>query len=494
MKGAKGGKRDRIISKLFSVKNAKIKDENNELDSKTTLKLNRQYINENNNLNSKPKEQIDIQIEEVIPPIKHEVPPTPTVTTTTETTRKNIDENNTKEQVITTEIKKEETELSEIQIDIEKIETKIPNEIFEESENKEEEIEVKIIDALEVILKEDLYELEELEYEFKVLNEKQDAEVDYEKIERLKEELQELLRKFEIIKEKYDFYKYSDKKDYIELDDKFIYDLIIEYKKETGENTLITQINEQVEKIEEYIGIIEKIITIEKDTDTLEADLDEKLEKYEIRDEEFERLKIEYENIDDINNLVDTFNRKQDEIIRDLEYKIETSEKITKDIETTTSYVTNFNRLIQMAILISMSKKIPPTPTGNILKTTLMLSAINAATNFITKKETSRVITKVKYTDYSKSIKKAMNDTSSIITKIDDAFIDIQTINGTFEKECEEYKDQIKDYDKLIKNLNKVEIELKEKQRIAKKYNNKFNKILNINNQKVKKLEELKAS
>lgn len=487
MKGAKGGKRDRIISMLFSNKNTKLKNEAEQIEQKAKLHIYKQGIKQDDN------ENIDIELEEASIKTKNENPHFQNTSISDET--KKDEESETKTVVTTEETEDEKIELIQIKIAPEEIEKQIPEDIFLDEENKvEEEIELKIVDAIETLLKEDLYKLEELEYEFKVLNEKQDEEVEYEEIEKLKEELEELLRKFEIIKQRYEIYEESDKKNYIDLDDDLIYDLIIEYKKETEDNTLIEKINDQVEKIEEYIGIIEKIIDIEKSTDDLEEELDEKLEKFEIRDEEFENLKIEYENVEDINELVDTFNRKQDEIIKDLEYKIETSEEITKKIENTTNYITNFNRLIQMAILISVSKKIPPTPTGNILKTSLMLSAINAAAHFITKKETSKLVTKVKYTDYSKSIRNAVNDTNSIITKIDSAFLDIEAIRETFKKECEEYKEQIEEYDKLIKNLDKVEKELKEKQQIAKKYNKKFNKILHINNQKVKRLEELKAS
>jgi len=484
MKGSKGGKRDRLISILFSNKNAKAKQENEELE-KIKLSAVDKHINKGN-FNSTP---LEVDLQEVI------IEKNDQKTSLSKNEEKEITKDNNKELIITEQTKTKEEELKQVEIKEEEIVNQIPEDVFEKEENKhEEELEFKIVDAIETILKEDLYELEELEYEFKVLNQKQETEIEYEEIEKLKEQVQGLLRKFEIIKEKYEIYRNSDKNDYIELDDNFIYDLVIQYKKETKENSLIGQINEQVEKIEEYIGVIEKIINIETNTGQLEEELDEKLEKFEIRDEEFENLKIEYENVEDINKLIDTFNRKQDEIIKDLEYKIKTSEEITKKVETTTNYVTNFNKLIQMALLISVSKKIPPTPTGNLLKTTLMLSAVNAAAHFITKKETSKLVTKVKYTDYSKNIKEAANNTVLMINKIDDAFLDIETIKEKFEKECGEYKDQIEEYDELIKNIDKVEKELKQKQEIAKKYNRNFENILHMNNQKIKRLEEIKTN
>ena len=481
----------------FSEKNAKIKKENEELELEEQIKLNNCSVNKTIQSDiplNNTDQPIDIELEEIEPELAPEIANSQSNAVINPHINKEVSNPDSNTTIITKEETKE-TQLIGISIDPEEIVDKIPEEVILEDEiNLEEELELKIIDALETILKEDLYELEELEYEFKLLNEKQETEVDYEEIEKLKEELQELLKKFELIKEKYDIYQNSDKENYIDLDDEFIYDLILEYKKETQENTLIQQINDQVEKIEEYIGVIEKIIEIETDTDELDKELDEKLEKFEIRDEEFEKLKMEYENIEDINKLIDTFNRKQEEIMKDLDSKVNAAEDITRRVETTTSYITNFNRLIQMALLISVSKRIPPTPTGIILKTNLMLGAINAAAHFITTRENTREIVRVNYPNYENEIKNAAESTTTAITQIDDAFISIDAIREKFKNECEEYKDQIEEYDKLLKNLDNVERELKEKQKIAKKYNKKFNKILHINKEKVKRKEELETA
>ena len=123
-----------------------------------------------------------------------------------------------------------------------------------------------------------------------------------------------------------------------------------------------------------------------------------------------------------------------------------------------------------------------------------MLGAINAAAHFITTRENTREIVRVNYPNYENEIKNAAESTTTAITQIDDAFISIDAIREKFKNECEEYKDQIEEYDKLLKNLDNVERELKEKQKIAQKYSKKFNKILHINKEKVKRKEELETA
>ncbi len=361
--------------------------------------------------------------------------------------------------------------------------------IIGEEEKKDTLLEIAVINELTIVIKEDLTKLEILEYQIKVLQEKEEKEYDTIELERLKQQLVELIKNFEKLKEKYDI---KDSKN-IELknfiDDKDIYQMVRDYKETVKENTLY----EDIQKIEEYISVIDKIIQVENKNDTLEEEIDEKLDKFNIRDNEFNDMVNGFEDIDKINEEVEQFTKIQDDLIFKLEEKIRKTGEINTSIERYTEYVPNVSALINSALLFNASKKIPPTPAGNIIKTSMILQAVNLAAHFIEAKEKTREVVTVKYTDYAKDITNAMNNISDTIYKIDGAFVDIERIRENFKMQCEEFKLDIPEYDDFIRTLDKTEEQLKINRKIADDYSKTFEVVLKENNAKVKRLENLEV-
>lgn len=366
---------------------------------------------------------------------------------------------------------------------------KQPQPIIIEEEEKDILLEMAVVNELTMVIKEDLAKLEILEYQIKVLQENEEKEYDAVELERLKLQLVELIKEFETLKEKYDI---KDNKN-IELkrfiDDQDIYQMVRNYTDTVKENTVY----EEIQKIEEYISIIDKIIQLENKNDTLEEEIDEKLDKFNIRDDEFNDMVNDFGDIDKINREVEVFTKRQDTLIYELEEKIKKTGEINTTVERYTEFVPNINNLINSAILFNASKKIPPTPAGNIIKTSMILQAVNLAVNFIEPREKTREVVKVKYTDYAKNINNAMDNISDTIYKIDNAFVDIERIRENFKTQCEEFKSYIPEYDDFIKTLDKTEEQLKVNKKIASDYSKSFEEVLTENNAKVKRLENLEV-
>ena len=369
-KGAKGERRDRVISWLFSLKNNNRKKEKEEnKDKKRKTEDNLTYVNENNN-------------------IKEEVPSISIKSsekekeTTIDTDKQVIDQSkndNDKSFSISevTEIKTEEHEIiPEVKI--------IPLE--EEKKEDSNELELSIIGAVEKIIKEDIYELEKIEYELEVLKEKEDKEENVEEVQKLKEELQELIKKLEQIKEKYEYLPYDSNLSLL-IDDEYIYSLVSEYKDTMKDEKIVESINSDIRKIEEYISIIDKIINIEKEEENLDKLIDEKMDDLDIRDLEFEKMKEDYTDIEAIDKYIQDFSYDQEKIINELNRKIQDSISIQTKIEKEINLVPQFNKLIEAALLIAASKKLPPTLGGNLMKANLMVNAIFIASNFIKTEE-----------------------------------------------------------------------------------------------------------
>lgn len=474
MKGAKGSKRDRIISFLFSKKNKKLNEiKLEEEQKKPTISPTTVTNNKTKTAPKKDEENINVilDLDEEIITEKEKI----------EITNTPSSDNSQEKEIVVTK----EPIINEANITPDIVQIEQEEEIFEE-----EDIEKIILETIETIVKEDLYELEQLQYELKVLNDKQEEVVLTDETENLKQQLQEIIEKFEKLKNKY--YPKNKISEIVDIYDNYIYDLIKEYKDDLKDSQIISNMQEEIEQIKDYISIMDQIIHVENQTEEIDKNIDDKLDEFEIRDEDFEIMKDEYQDIEQIKKIIEEFNKNQDSLLRDLEDKVKYSEEITKKVETDVNIVTNLSRLLEAAILIAMSKKIPPTPRGKLIKVGMIIAAVDAATKFVTTKETKREITTVKYTDFSKNIFSALKDISNISNKIDESFVNIETIRQKLKTEYGEYSGTLDAFDELMNNLDNVEKELKTQKDHVVKYHNDFKNILDKNNAKVKKLEEIK--
>ena len=446
-------------------------------------------LRNNKKKNEKKEPEINIEIKNDLPKEKQ-----PTVYIGDEV--KTVEEHEETKSIETSSSSIGENKFTIVEEEETTLEVPVEIETTLEEETNEDELELKVIKSIERVIKTDLYELENIKFKLEVLNNAQDEEIDTKEVEKLKDELEYLLGIFEEIKKKYNNIPFDSNSE-LQINDDEIYTLVNEYKASLAEkqdDNLISQINSEIKEIEEYVSVIETLLYVEKETDTLEETIDEKCEKFGIRDEEFDKLQKEYANIEAINENIEDFTKRQDNIIKDLNYKIEHSENISRRIETQSEIVTNFSKLIEAALMYQMAKKIPSTPAGMILKTGLMIGAATAITELVQVKEKQKEVIEVSYTDYVKDIQNNIANVDSMISSIDKAKSDIEAISYTFKKECEEYASLIPEYDKLLKNIDSMSKTLTEQKDIAKKHKTEFDKVLEKNNQKVKKLEELKTS
>ena len=162
-----------------------------------------------------------------------------------------------------------------------------------------------------------MYELENIKFKLEVLNEIKNQEFETTEIERLKEELEYIIKKFEEVKNKYKNLEINSNTE-LQIDENEIYNLVNEYKErvasEKSEN-LISEVNKQIKQIEEYVSVIDILIHVGNEKDNLETELDEKLEELQIRDDEFDKLQLEYTNIQTMNDEIEAFTKEQDKII-----------------------------------------------------------------------------------------------------------------------------------------------------------------------------------
>lgn len=346
------------------------------------------------------------------------------------------------------------------------------------------------LDEMEIMIKKNYYELENIKYELQIIKIEKDNEVETKKIDELTQKLIELMKRLEELKK--DFFN----KNYKDLykgytSDEYINQLINEYKLAIKENDVNNASILQVKQIEEYINIINEIINVEIEADKEKEKLDIKKEELDIRDTDFDKLKNDYKVVDKINDYVEKFVKEQDYIISDIEYKVKNSTNITKSVEYKTELVVNYSKILTSTLLLATTNIIPQTRRGNLLKLGLIVGAIGNLSSVVKPRlKENKTIIKVTYTDYGREIESKIDSLDNVTLTINKAITDINDLRQTFEKEFKEYANLIPEYKDMIIKLSTIEKDLIVKKALIKDYNQKLDNTLNKNNVKVKSLTE----
>ena len=544
MKGAKGGNRDRIISWLFSEKTRKKHEEelekekeeqlildekrkerrkkkepkkekksqpepvkpveeieildifvDDKVEEKTTDKTNKKdEDNSKEDNNDKKKndshddsrdrnyDELEITLIDVFDTSRDKKPPTLFVDEEVVETIKEQSKKNSKKD------EEKDDDISHIFPEVDEFDI-LENDI-KDNIQQTELVQISIIEEINDLIRNDLYDLRDIKYRIEVLNEQEQDEVLLENVERIQKELEELKRKFEEIKKKYDdLYSFISVKDIKFINDLSLNGIISDYITEGKDGLDNSETINQLYEIEEFIDIINSIIEIEKQKDLVEDSVEAKLVDFSIRDDEFIKLQDQYARVEDINKLIDKYNSEMDHFIDNINYKIDNSLEISRRVEQTMDLVPDFNRMLHAVMLIMAAETIPPTPAGELFRTSLLVNAATMMATAVTPRFQEHLVETRNVTDYSSEIKNGMDDIKGCLYNIENAFGEINYIKDVFEKEFSDYQKDIPEYDELIKNIFAIEKELTRQRKVVYGYNDQLEQSLVVNNQKVKMLE-----
>lgn len=361
----------------------------------------------------------------------------------------------------------------------------------EETSKADTLLQASIIQELNRLLEEDVQDLNDIHYKLKVIENYDKDAVLVDEVERLQKELQELIKRFEEIKKKYDInYNNISLKDLDLINDLEIGDILENYISEGKNGNFDESIFGPITEIKNFMNIINGIIDIEKNKDIVEESLEEKLDTYKIRDEEFEKLQDNFADVEKINDETTKYQYEVNAIIDEINSKLANNVDIEKSIKSTTSVVPNINRILGATALMASSTLIPPTPIGRLFKASLFVTAAHMLATSFQNKTQEKEITHITVTDYSKSIEKNRDDINLALNDIASALDEITYMKDTFEKEFSSFRNQIPEYDKFIENIFSIEKELSKNQVVIRDYSDEVERSLEINNQKIKSYEE----
>ena len=170
--------------------------------------------------------------------------------------------------------------------------------------------------------------------------------------------------------------------------------------------------------------------------------------------------------------------------------KLVIKNQLQKIVEYQSEIVTNYTQSFASILAMAASSLIPPTKTGNILKTALMAGAIAGIVKSrkLVMKE-SKVTTITNYIDYEKEILNSINNVNDVSLTVDATLLNIKDLKKDLEHDFKDYSDSIPNFYNMMVKLDSIEKDLIVKSQIIKDFDKKLEKIKKENNNKIKKIE-----
>lgn len=349
--------------------------------------------------------------------------------------------------------------------------------------------ELKVIQELENLIKENQYQLDKLFAEYYLL-EKEVKEVQYsedakylsQEIEKLLDQLEQIKRELEILVDTVDL------ENIYELHDDYLTYLVDNYKQQASKEMIIDQVQD-FKHDPEYMSIMKKIILFEQARDELEEQVKEKQNELDLRDQDFEILKTECLEIEKTIPLLQRLIDEANLALEEIQTKVAETVHVTENVKTRLK--SSLSLMTQILLMMALLKKKPFKQSMGLMAVEGIIAA-NIVKELLKPKEVKEITLTSDIKDYQDEILSAINDVGSVTVLVEKSLVDIQEIHKNFEHDFSIYQD-LPEYKELLTIITTMEEELtanKEKIIFVQK---EMARELEKNDQKVKRYENLTA-
>ena len=302
---------------------------------------------------------------------------------------------------------------------------------FEElNENNKEKLNKlktrKIIDVYEKELKDIRYELRELEFEYNNIDNEAENIVYSDETDKILSKLSSIIDKLEELKSKIKIENLD------KYDDNYIYTLIEEYLSEFKDKKFISEIKDS----DIYILISKKIEELDNKKDSLLEKVNNKKEELSVKEVNFEKLKDKYSNIEKYSESIDDFYRKQEELLKEMQSKIDNAVSVSEKVEIEYEFIhkNSKNLLKKLAMFMFL-----PGVIGARILSKLTKSFTNNTTNVLDTRKVERKYKVVDVKDYSDNIKNSIETIDNVSDALSKSTYEIDKL---ISKVKEDYKDK----------------------------------------------------
>lgn len=346
-------------------------------------------------------------------------------------------------------------------------------------------LKMEITNILENNIKDNIYELKKIDSTFYTIEKKIEYAEDDNDIKEIEYEINELLKQLDYIrKELASLEKTFELNFPVEEPDNYLIYLIDEYKDRIKNKK---ELSDDLKHNQAYKSIVDRIVELEAKKEKLLEKVETKKEQFELEDGKLEEMNNSIISIEEaainIKNLVD----KQNEMLMEVKRQVDKTVHVTEKVKYVTKSINH--TFMELFLLMSLFKRNLSMKNNAVavVQTAIILDLINKMCTPITEKVT---IKESDVADYQGIIKDCLSDTSKLDSYIDNSLDNISSIRYTFlynYKECS----HLSEYQETIKNLDKIEEDIKTKKEEIKRMNKEIELELEKNNAKVKRYGSL---
>lgn len=319
---------------------------------------------------------------------------------------------------------------------------------------EKEKLQREIINLIKKRLVECVNELEIYESEFYLLSE---LGCDIKYLDECKKDIKEvkrLLSKINSLKVKYNYLKDNVDFQYmIEYNDDLLVDKILELKRLYDDNDILHLV-EEYKLLDEYKYLYLKIDKLEDKMLKFDSVKNDEIISVKNKGIDYDRVKREVVNLDRLDSEYDKFVMEQDMFLNKLNEKlgkIDSHEVASYKLKGFSQLVSNSFKYLGL-LLVNPLKGFAPSIVSQTIATKNIIH--NLYNNLEWEEKRSIVYECV---DYSSCIKDTMTNFDSMDKLMDSTLEDIQSLKLRFKNEFEVYKDNMSNYNDILKKLNKIE-------------------------------------
>ena len=352
-----------------------------------------------------------------------------------------------------------------------------------------EQLKSKIITRFKKDFSKSIGELAILEEELNNIKEKNNIEIELEKIKDLKKEINSIIKRINSIITEYNIYSSNyELENAINLKDSLLIDDIIEYKYILDNYKSNQEIVKEYKLLDEFKNLYQKLDNIKELSNELIENNQSKIDELEEKEIIHKEVKIDIKDVNDIMNSCNDEITNQNKYLNELMSKIN---DINKE-EITHLKFKSLNKVFNSSFLfvssLSLTKKLPIIP--RIFINTL--ASYNLLKNIYNSMTPER-ITEIKYSaiNYDNEILSKMNDINYTEHLISDT---LTTINNIKSKFLLQYNSQLPGYEETLNKILSIEDNVLQNQSKIDTIKNKLSKSRKQNNEKMLKLENYKKN
>ena len=349
--------------------------------------------------------------------------------------------------------------------------------------------ELKVIQELENLIKENQYQLDKLFAEYYLLEKEVDAVQYSEDSQYLSQEIEKLLDQLERIKRELEVLVDTiDLENIYQLHDDYLTYLVENYKQQVSKDMIIKQV-EDFKHDPEYLSIMKKIILFEQARNELEEQVKDKQYELDLRDQEFEQLKTECLEIEKTTTLLQQLIDDANRALIDIQAKVAETVHVSENVKTRLK--SSLSLMAQILLMIALLKKKPFKQSIGLMAVEGILAA-NILKELLNPKEIKEITLTSDIKDYQDEIISAINDVGAVTDLVEKSLVDIQEVRKNFEQDFRIYQD-LAEYKELLTMMLDMEEELTANKEKIVFVQQEMARELEKNDQKVKRYENLAA-